>query len=212
MAGLLGVAGKAKTDQPAVRLTLFLARADSRDIDCLRTQPQKAGIIAVVEQQIRDRHVRHLRRLDEVIEPHVKRIPTHLACDLVDGALDGEACARTPYTAIGPDGCLVSRDREALNSPVPYVVWARNVAGGHSGLQERPVRPQRIGSGIDDQLRIDCKNHSSCIGVGGDLVIVIACVRGREEVLAAVLDPAHRVIELRSQSSDDHLLRQQPRL
>ena len=212
MAGLLGVAGKAKTDQPAVRLTLFLARADSRDIDCLRTQPQKAGIIAVVEQQIRDRHVRHLRRLDEVIEPHVKRIPTHLACDLVDGALDGEACARTPDTAIGPDGCLVGRDREALNSPVPYVVWARNVAGGHSGLQERPVRPQRIGSGIDDQLRIDCKNHSSCIGVGGDLVIVIACVRGREEVLAAVLDPAHRVIELRSQSSDDHLLRQQPRL
>ncbi len=50
------------------------------------------------------------------------------------------------------------------------------------------------------------------VGVGGDLVVVVAGVRGGQQVLGAVLDPAQRVIALERQRRQHDLLGVEPRL
>src|SRR6201996_2327293 len=50
------------------------------------------------------------------------------------------------------------------------------------------------------------------VGVSGDLVVVVARVRGRQKMLGTVLDPANRMIELERQCCQDDLFRVEPRL
>ena len=50
------------------------------------------------------------------------------------------------------------------------------------------------------------------VGIGGDPVMMVAGMRRGQQMLVAVLDPAHRVVEFQRQRGEDDLLRIEPRL
>ena len=82
----------------------------------------------------------------------------------------------------------------------------------HPGLAIGPLRPQSIGAGIDGDLGIDAENAAGAIGVSRELVVVVAGMGRGQQMLAAILDPAHRAIELQGQRRHDDFFRVEPRL
>ena len=139
---------------------------------------------------------------DHVLDAHLDRIAADRARDLVDRALDREAGAGAADAAIGAERRLVGRDRVGLHAVVADVVGPGQVARRHVGLLERTVRPHPIGAGIDDDLGVDAEDAPAPVGIGGDPVVVVAGMGGGEQMLVAILDPAHRMIELERQRGD----------
>src|SRR5205814_180051 len=66
--------------------------------------------------------------------------------------------------------------------------------------------------GIDDDLAIDPEHLALPVSIGGDLVMMVAGMSAGQQILAAVLDPAHGVIEFERQRREDDLLGIKPRL
>ncbi len=211
--GLLGKGGKADADQPPVRARpALLARADRRHVQQLGAQPHALRIIAAVEAHAADRRERHLLGAHQVEEPHLVRLAPDRPGDLVDQPLDHKARPRTADPAIGAERRLVRRHRIVLRAVVRDRVRPRQGARHHPGFVIGPLRPQPVGAGIDDDLGVDPENAALPVGVGGDLVVMVAGMRRGQQMLAAVLDPAHRVIELERQCRQDDLFRVEPGL
>ena len=70
------------------------------------------------------------------------------------------------------------------------------IARGHAGFHEGAGRPQRIGAGVDIDLAVDAEQRAVAVGGDDEVVGVVAGVDRGEQMLAAVLDPAHRMADL----------------
>ena len=181
--GLLCKSGKSNADQPApgfrgqLRLTALLARAGRRHVQQLGAQPNALRIIAAVEAHAADRRERHLLAAHQVEEPNLIGLMPDRAGGLIDQPFDDKARARAADPAIGAERRLVRRHRIVLRAVVRDRVWPRQRARHHAGFMVGPLRPQPVGSGIDDDLGVDAEDAALPVGVGGDFVMMVAGVR-----------------------------------
>ena len=159
-----------------------------------------------------DRGVRHLFGPDHVFGAHLDRVAPDRARDLVNGPLDRKASAGAADPAIGTERRLVGRHGVGPRPIIRDRVRPRQAARRHVGFLVGPLRPHPIGAGIDDDVRLDAEHLALSVGIGGDPVMVVAGMRGGLEMLGAVLDPAHRMVELQRECRQDDLLGVEPRL
>ena len=97
--------------------------------------------------------------------------------NLVDRSLDRKARAGPADPAIGPEPRLVGRDGEGPRPVIRDRIGSRQAPRRHVGLLIGPLRPQPIGSGIDDDLRVDPEDFSPPVGIGGEPVMMVAGMR-----------------------------------
>src|SRR5207248_396766 len=193
-------------------LALFLARADPRHVEQFGAELDAGGVVAGVVAHAGDGGERHLFRADHVFDTHLGRVAADGARHLVDRAFDRKAGAGPPDTAIRAERRLVGRDRVGAGAVVRDRVRAGQGAPGHIGFLVWTLRPESVRAGIDDDLAIDPEHLALAVGIGGDLVMMVAGMSAGQQILAAVLDPAHGVIEFERQRREDDLFGIKPRL
>ena len=149
-----------------------------------------AGIVFPAQRRV----IRELLRLDEVLQPQLRRIhaellrqDVHPSLDAIGGLGDAERAAIGDAAGrlVGVDAV----DREMRD---------REVVGSGDDVEEagRPFR--RVGAGIERAVigeHMDAKARDLAVLGRGDLGrhVVVARERGRGQVLDAVLDPFHRL-------------------
>ena len=69
-------------------------------------------------------------------------------------------------------------------------------------LEAGRERIGRIGTGIDNGLAVDAAQRAVAIGIAGDPVMVLAAIGAGDQMLAAVLDPAHRMAAAHRQPAE----------
>jgi hypothetical protein len=140
--------------------------------------------------------VRHLVRLHQIREPHFVRLPPRLSRDSVESDFEREAHAGTSHAAVGKNARLVRRHRPRAAAVVVHFVWTGQDRSHLRRFQARGKRIQRIRSGIDCRIAIDREKLAVAVGIKRDLIIVLAAVRIRGELLAPVFEPAHGALEM----------------
>ena len=207
VAALLGVERKAHADGAAVGLALRLPRADGGQIDHVAGDVERGDIVAGVEPHAGGGAIRQFGRGDDVLPPQVERLAAELAGDLVDQPLDGEARARPRDAAVGTHRRLVGGDRIGLQAEMADAIRPGEIARRHARFHERARRPQRIGAGVDVDVALDAEQRAVPVGGDRQVVEVVAGVNRGEQVLAAILDPAHRVSDFQRERGDRDVFR-----
>ncbi|GJE41207.1 hypothetical protein AEGHOMDF_0369 [Methylobacterium soli] len=210
--GLLAIDREAEADPAPVRLPGLLAGAQSRDVDGREHPGQRLRVVAAVEMLVRDVVEGHPLRAHEVFLTHDPGFEAGLGRDGVEDEFEGEADARAGDPAIGQDRAFVRRHRPGAAAIGREIVGAGQDAGHLRGLQAGRERVGRVGAGIDGRLAIDAAQAPVALGIGRDAVMVLAAIGVGGEVLAPVLEPAHRVAAAERQPAEADLLGEQDRL
>ena len=186
---------------------LRLAGADGRKVDHVARDVERSHIVAGVEPHAGGGAIGQFGGGDDVLPAQIERLAAELARDLVDQPLDGKAGARPRHAAIGAHRRLVGGDGEGFQGEMLDAIGAGQVARGHARFHERAGRPQRIGAGVDIDIAFDAEQRAVLGGRNGQIVEMIAGVHRGEQMLAAVLDPAHRMADLHGDGGDGDVLR-----
>ena len=190
--GLLAIDGNADADPAAVGFALALACAHALDVDRRQGAAHRLGIIAAVEMLLGDVVERHLLRPHQIAQAHFARLQPRFRRDQIEHQFQREADAGAGHAAIGQDRTLVGGDRKRPAAIGRHQVRAGQDAGDLRRLEARRERIGRVGAGIDGRLAVDAAQPAVAIGIDGDLVMVLAAIGAGGEMLAAILDPAHR--------------------
>ena len=173
---------------------------------------QAFGIIAAVEVFAGDVLERHRRRRHQVAQAHFVRFQSGLARDGVKRHFQREAHARPRDAAIRQDRRLVGRRGEGAAAIRLHHIRPRQDRRHLRRFQTRRERIGRIRAGIDHRLGIDADQRAVRFGVQRDIVVVLSTVGVAGKLLAAILDPAHRMAETTRQICRADFLRQQDAL
>ena len=206
---LLAVDREAEPDPAPVRLPPALPGAHAFRVDRLQGAGQRLRVVAAVEVLPRDVLEGHLIGPHEVPLAHGLRRKAGRAGHSVENEFQGEADAGAGDPAIGQDRALVGRHRPGAAAIGREVVGPGQDARDLRGLQAGRERVGRIGAGIDGRLAVDAAQTSVALGIGRDAVMVLAAIGVGGEVLAPVLQPAHRLSEPQRQPAQRHVLGQQ---
>ena len=152
---------------------------------------------------------RHLLGLDQNFRPHFMRLDPGFARDRVEHEFEREADAGSRNAAIGQDRAFVGRDRIGAAAIGGKIVRTRQDACDLRRFKASRERIRRIGAGIDGGLAIDAAQFAIAIRVAGDAVMVLAAIGAGGQMLAPILDPAHRMSAPHSQPAQAHFFRQQ---
>ena len=145
-------------------------------------------------------------------QPHLVRLDAGLARDRVEHELEREAHAGARDAAIGQDRAFVGGDRERAAAIGREIVRAGQDARDLRRFEAGGERVGRIGAGIDRGFAIDAAQAAVAVGIGGDAVMVLAAIGAGGQMLAPVLDPAHRMAAVHREPAEADLLRQQDAL
>ena len=203
---LLDEEGEADADQPAVGLGLALARAHLGQPDRRDRAAQAFGMVAAVEMLLDHVVERHLLRPHHVAQAELVGLELRLARERIHDDLDGEADAGAGDAAIRQDRALVGGDRGGAAAVGVEDVRPGQQVGDLRGLEPGGDRIDRVGAGIDRADAVDRQQLAVARRVAGDGVVVLAAVGVGGEMLAHVLDPAHRMIELHREPRQRDLL------
>ena len=195
MRGLLRVGGQAHADEAAVGLAAPLALADSVHTDHVHGLPQAGRIIAAVQVLAGDVDVGHLFALHQVLLADFPGFASDLAGDRVHRQLHGETDAGARHAPVRHEARLVGGHRLGLAAIALERIRPRQVADGLARLQADGERPDRIGAAVDGDPGVQRQQLAATVGVGHHFIMVLARVRARRQVLAAVLDEAERPLE-----------------
>ncbi len=147
--------------------------------------------------------VRHLVRPDHVAPAHFGRLQPQMARDEVDRALHRERRFRPAGAAIGRVRHLVGDDDPARGRQILDFIRAGQMDRGVVG----DTRPDRVpGAAIDDILVADRQNPAVIVKPDLDIVPLVARMGGALEMLAPLLDPAHRPPEPAGEKGDQQIL------
>ena len=105
---------------------------------------------------------------------------------------DGETDAGARDAAIGQDRALVGRHRRGTAPVHIEIVRSRQQARHLRRLERRRGRVDRIGPGIDVGDAVQGQQPSVAVRIAGDAIVMLAAIGVRAQVLAAILQPAHR--------------------
>ena len=155
---------------------------------------------------------RHLLGPHQIAQAHLARLEPGFARDRIEHQLQREADAGARDAAIGQDRAFVGRDRPGPAAIGRHQIGPRQDAGDLRRLQAGRERIGRVGAGIDGRLAIDAAQPAVAIGIDGDLVVVLAAIGAGGQMLAAILDPAHRMAAAHRQPRQADFLRQQDAL
>ena len=158
---------------------------------------------------VRDVVERHLLRPHKNLRPHLVRLYAGFARDSIEQEFEREADAGPRDSAIRQDRAFVGGDRVGAAAKCRKVIWPGENAGHLRRLEAGGKRIRRISAGIDRRLAVDADQPAIAVGVAGDAVVVLAAVGAGGEMLAPILDPAHRMTTVHRQPAEAHLFREQ---
>jgi hypothetical protein len=153
--------------------------------------------------------VRHLRGRDHVAATQLGAVDAERAGDPVHQALHGEHRLRASGAADHRGRHPVGEHHRGLELERRHHIGAGERGRGDIG---RDDPPRQIGAVVMDHGAAQAENLALAIDRDGDLPVLVALLRRREEMLATVLDPFHRPAELRGRDRDNDLLRIERRL
>ena len=152
---------------------------------------------------------RHLLGPDDIVEPDLVRLAPDFAGDRVDHQLQREADAGARHPAEGEDRRLVRGDRPGLAAEGVHQIGPGQDRGDLGRFEAGGERVGRIGAGIDRGLGVERQQPAFGVGIAGDDVVVLAAIGVGGQMLAPVLEPAHRTLQMPGQPGDADLLRRQ---
>ena len=157
-------------------------------------QPQRARVVAGVVLPAGLRRVRELVGLDEVLHPQLGRVGAELLGEDVDHPLDEVDGLGDPERAgVGdPARRLVRVDAGDLAVRGPQVVAAGEDVE-EPGRELRRLRGAVEGAVVGEHVDPYAEDRAVVRRRDGPGHVVVAGERGRHQVLAAVLDPLHRL-------------------
>ena len=192
----LGEVGDADADEPPLGPRRRLLLAELLVADLVERRAQRGRVVAGVVDEAGRRLVRELLGLDEVLEAELGRVDAELVGRRLHEPLDevrrlGDA-ERAP---VGDAARRLVRER-ALAADVRRRVV---VAAGHDVEQAGPEL-RRLGVGEEGALvgeHVDAERQDPALVRERQLAlhVVVAGEAGGDEVLAAGLDPLHRLAE-----------------
>ena len=148
----------------------------------------------------------HRRGRNEVFQSHVRGFAPNGVRHRIERQLHRHADARLRHAAIRNNGRLVGRDGKGPTAISLNVVAAGQIALRVQGLKRDRHRPRRIGAGVHRDLRIQREDASAPVGVGGHQVMVLPRIRRRDQVLAPIFGPSHRLFPGQREPRDEQLL------
>jgi hypothetical protein len=202
---LLDEKRKPDADQATVAAAVLLARPHLGEPDGLDRAPQALGMIAAVEMLSDHVVERHLLRANHVAQPQLVRLETRLARDRVHDHFDGKANAGAGDAAIRQGRAFVGGDRSRAAAIAGQHIGAREQVRDLRRLQCRRDRVGGIGARIHGCDAVDAKELSLARGVCGDAIVMLPAIGVGGQVLAAILDPAHGMIDTQSQRRERDL-------
>ncbi len=187
----LNVGRDANTNVPTLSQRLGLLGTQSRVVGKFESMIERLLVFAGVVVLAAQCRVREHVWSQEVDAANFSRIKTTFVCNHVDHALEVEGSLRTTGATVRTIGHRVRVDAEY------FVIEVRDVvrAGGHH--PGRPGKPEvlRVGSGIEDNARLQPGDLAIRIGAGFELGVLVATMGGAEEALAPALHPFDRLLQ-----------------
>ena len=207
--GAFDVAADTEPEIAAVGARLGLAAAKSVDAaDRVERLLQRPGVIAAV---INDRlaiavrnpdAVGHLLGGDHVTAANFGGFETEGARDQIDTALHREGRFRAAGAAIGRVRHLVGHDNAAPGGQILDLVRPGQM---HGGVVGDPGADRVPGAAIDEIIVADRENMAVIVKADLDIVPLVARMRRAHQMLATVLDPAHRAAEAVREEGDQEV-------
>ncbi len=210
--GLLAIDGDADADAAAVSLAPALFGANGIDVDRGERAAHRFRIVTAVEMLFGDVVERHLLRQHQIAQPHLAGLEPGLGRHEVEHQLQCKANTGARHAAVRQDRTFVGGDREGSAAIGRHLVGAGQDARDLRSLEARRERIGRVGAGIHRRLAIDAAQRAVAIGVDRDPVMMLAAIRAGDEVLAAILDPAHGMAAAHRQPGQTNLFGQQDAL
>ena len=187
-------------------LGLDLAPAEMRE-----RLVEEAREIAGIERQLlgallveRD-GVGHLRRRDQVRPAQRDAVDAELCGDRIHHALAHEAAFEAAGRAIGRGRRLVGQAEVAGGAIGADLVGAGEHA--HGPPDDARAMGAHIGALVVEEFVVDAEQPPVSVHRGADAVALLARMVGRDQVLAAVLDPFHRTAEALGRDQHQHVFR-----
>ena len=200
----LDVAGEADAAQLALLAQLGGLRLELLVAGDLERLVERLRVVAAVVFQAERRLVRELVGPDEVALAHLGRVERKVVGDRVHHAFLEVGRFWAARAAVGIGGHLVGKHAVQVVLDVGEQVRAGTHQGGQRGdlgRAEVQVRAQ-----VGQQPALEGEDRPIARARRADVVDLIAAVRHRGQVLAALLEPAHRAAEVHRQPGHEDLV------
>ena len=147
---------------------------------------------------------RHSLGRDQVGPAHFDRVVAEAVRDRVDQALAHERALVAPRRAIGPGRGLVGQP-DVTGRPIGrYDIGAGQ--HGRGQIRDRGGVGPDVGALVRPEFDLEAEDEAARIDRSAHLVHLIARVVGRDQMLAAVLDPFDRPAQAARGETDQHVL------
>jgi hypothetical protein len=195
-----------------VPLACLLPRAPRPHVELGNGAPHRLRIVARIEVLVRDVAVRHFLRLYEVGEPDFVRLLADGPGDRVERDFQCEAHAGAPDAPIRKYSRLVGRHGPGTATVAVHLVRAGQDGAYLRGFETGGEWVQRVGAGIDRGVAVDGEETPLAIRVERDVVVVLAAIGVRGQLLASILQPAHGTVEMPGEPCETDFLGEQDAL
>ena len=198
------------TNSPAARRAFALA-STLAPAEMRQRLVEEAGEIAGIERQflgallVEGDGVGHLGRRDQVRAAQRDAIDAELCCDRIHHALAHEAALEAAGRAIGRGRRLVGQAEMAGGAIGADLVGAGEHA--HGAPHHAGAVGAHIGALVVEEFVVDAEQAPILVHGRADAVALLARMVGRDQVLAAVLDPFHRAAEALGGDQHQNVLR-----
>ena len=206
MRALLDEKRKSDADQSAVGLASLLPRAHLGNIDLFDRAAQAFGMVAAIESFFRSMPERCIcSGRNHVAEPDLVGLDPYFLRNGIHADFHREANAGPRDAAIGKDGTFIGGDGGGPAAIGGKDVWPRQQICYLRCLDRRGDRIGRIGAGIDMRDAIERQQLAILRRVAGNIIMMFPTIGVRAQMLAAILQPAHRMPEMSGEPRNRHL-------
>ncbi len=209
MRRLLAIDRDAGADQPPIGLPASLPLPDGGNVDHRHRAPHRLRVITAVEMLVGDVVERHLAGIDQIAQSNFGGLEAGFGRYGVEHDLERKADAGARDAAIGQDWAFVRRRRKRPAAIGRHPVGTRQDARDLRRLEAGGKRVGGVGARIHRGLAVDAAQRTVAVGIDRDLVVMFAAIGAGRQMLAAILDPPHRVALAHCQPGEADLLGQQ---
>ena len=211
MRALLHEKREADADESAVGIATLLARPHLRETDGLDRTPQAFGMIAAVEMFADHVVEGHLFGTHHVSQPDFVRLQPGFARDGVHHHFDRQANSRSCHAPVGNDRTFVGRNGSGTAPICREDIRSWQQVGDLSRLGCGRNRIRGICARIHVSDAVDRQELAVARCITADLIVMFSAIRVGAEMLAAIFEPAHGMIDLQRQPAQcDFFTAQQP--
>ena len=190
VAGALGEGRKADAEMTAFGALLLLPRAEGGNVDGLHRHFQHLLVTGLVVNQAHRRGVGKL--VDQVAAADIDRIDGEGGRRLVHQPLQREGDHRARHAAIGRHGAGVGEHAARAAFVGAEIVRSRHLGHSHQRFHAAGGRVTRIGADIGDDVGPERDEFGVLVERAFQRHVLVARMKGGDQVLAPVLGPGHR--------------------